>query len=124
MIDNCHGIFQNHADQLRFADVNIDIELKNDNLENTIDNGTQNEHQISLPIRNNEKESELQNEPPVSSSHLCIQPSIVPQTHQLSQSQDNVDECDANISKPNPDPVLRCSQHIRNSPAYLKDYFQ
>ena len=37
------------------------IDLKDHNLENIIDNETQNEHQISLPIHNNEKESELQN---------------------------------------------------------------
>ena len=37
------------------------IDLKDHNLENIIDNETQNEHQISLPIHNNEKENELQN---------------------------------------------------------------
>ena len=37
------------------------IDLKDHNLENIIDNETQNEHQISLTIHNNEKESELQN---------------------------------------------------------------
>ena len=46
------------------------IDLKDHNLENTIDNETQNENQISLPIPNNEKESKLQNESPVSSSYL------------------------------------------------------
>ena len=132
LIDNCHGIFQKHVDQLCFAYVNTDIELKNDNLENTIDNGNQNEHQVILPIPNNKKENESQNEPPVLSSHLCFQPSIVPeisnssepQTLQPSQSQDNTDECNANIKRPNPDPVLCRSQHIRNPPAYLKDYSQ
>ena len=74
---NCHVIFQKHVNQLRFDYVNTDIELKNDNLENTVDNGWQNEHQISLPIPNNETESELQNVAPVSSNHLYIQPSIV-----------------------------------------------
>ena len=93
------------------------IDLKDHNLENTIDNETQNEHQISLPIPNNEKESELQNESPVSSSYLYIQPSIVPkisnsseqQTPQPSQSQGNRGDYGASINKPNSDPVLRCS---------------
>ena len=132
LIDNCHSIFQKHVDQLHFAYVSTDIEPKNDNLKNTIDNGTQNEHQVSLPVPNNKKENKSQNEPPVSSSHLCFQLSIVPeisnssepQTPQPSQSQDNTDKCNANISRPNPDPVLRRSQHIRNPPAYLKDYSQ
>ena len=44
LINNCHGIFQKHVDQIRITYLNIDIELKNDNLENTIDNGTQNEY--------------------------------------------------------------------------------
>ena len=132
LIDSCYGIFQKLIDQLLFAYVNTDIDLKDDNLENTIDNGTQNEHQSSLPIPTNEKESKLQNEPPVSSSQLYIQLSIVPeisnstepQTPQPSQSQNNRDEYSANINKPNPDPVLHHSQCIRNPPAYLKDYFQ
>ena len=130
LIDNCHGIFQKHVDQLRFGSVNTDIDLKNDNIENTIDNGTLNDYWISLPIANNENESELQNEPPVSSSHLYIQPSIVPeisnsselQTPQLSQSQYNRLENNVTINKPNPDTMLRCVQRIRNPPVYLKDY--
>ena len=97
-----------------------------------MNNGTQNEHQVSLPIPDNKKENESQNEPPVSSSHLCFQLSIVPeisnssepQTPQPSQSQGNTHERNANISRPNPDPVLCRSQRIRNPPAYLKDYSQ
>ena len=88
--------------------LNTDIELKNDDFENTMDNGTQNEHQISLPIPNNEKENEFQNASPVSSSHLYIQSSIVPEiskpqtTQPPSQSQDNTEKSNANISRPNP----------------------
>ena len=119
-----------YIDQLCFAYVNTDIQLKNHYLENTIDNRTQNEHQIRLPMPDNE--SELQNEPPVSFSHLYTQSSIVPeisnssepQSLQLCQAQDNTDKCSANINKSNPDSALCRSQRIRNSLAYLKDYTQ
>ena len=30
LIDNCHGILQKHVDQLHFANVNIDIDPKDD----------------------------------------------------------------------------------------------
>ena len=119
-----------YIDQLCFAYVNTDIQLKNHYLENTIDNRTQNEHHIRLPMPDNE--SELQNEPPVSFSHLYTQSSIVPeisnssepQSLQLCQAQDNTEKCSANINKSNPDSVLCRSQRIRNSLAYLKDYTQ
>ena len=78
LIDTFHDIFQKHFDQRRFAYVNTDIDPKNDDFENTVDNGRQNEYQNNLPTPNNKNESELQNEPPVSFSHLYIQPSIVP----------------------------------------------
>ena len=50
-------VYSRNNDQLSFAYVNTGIELKNDNLENTIDNVTQNEHQISLSIPSNKKEN-------------------------------------------------------------------
>ena len=78
---------------------------------------------------NNENESELRNEPPVSSSYSYIEPSTVPeisnpsetQTPQPSQSQNNRDENIININKPNLAPLLRRSKRIRNPPACLKD---
>lgn len=44
-----------------------------------MDNGTQNEHQNSLPIPSNENKNDLQNGPPVLSIHPYIQSSTVPE---------------------------------------------
>ena len=82
-----HGIFQKHVDPLRFAFVNTDINTKNNNLGNAVDTGTQNERQNSLPKPNSKYESKLQNEPPISSNHSYIQPSIASEISNPSEPQ-------------------------------------
>lgn len=107
LIDNSHGISQKHVDQLCFAYVNADIDSNNDNLENTVDNGTQIEHESRLTISIKENESVS-----IYSTKYCPSNLSGSQTPQLSQPQDNRDKDSANINKRNPAPVLCHSKHI------------